>query len=81
MPAASWTAELSTDTGVGISTAVSSQKFLIGSTVTDLPVVALSEHGFSVGSGNVVTITNVGDIKAKSYMIGVTFTLLQGNTT
>lgn len=40
----------------------------------------LIEHGYTT-SGGVVFISNIGDMKAKVYFIGVTFTIVQGNNT
>lgn len=71
-----WRAELTADAGQGINNVVSlgGQKFLLGSSMTDLPMFPGLEHGYSTSSG-VFFVSNIGDIKAKTYQIGVTFTI------
>ena len=48
-----WRAELTADAGQGINNVVSlgGQKFLLGSSMTDLPMFPGLEHGYSTSSG------------------------------
>lgn len=46
---------------------------MTGNCATNLPHYLTNEHGWSVAA-EVVKITNIGDIKAQLYYIGITFT-------